>query len=50
VQEAFDLSVDEWETICRASIRGSWCSDQRKEEMAVKLKEVLDGWKASSSQ
>lgn len=48
VQEAFELSVDDWETICRASIRGSWCSDQRKEEMLAKLKEVLDGWKAKA--
>lgn len=48
VQEAFGLNVDEWESICRASIRGSWCSDQRKDEMAAKLREVLDSWKASS--
>lgn len=44
VQEAFNLSVKEWETICQASIRGSWCSEQRKEEMLARLSEVLQGW------
>jgi len=42
VQDAFDLSVKDWESICRASIGGSWCTDQRKTEMLVKLQNVLD--------
>jgi adenosine deaminase len=33
VQEAFDLTVDEWEGIVTASIEGSWCAATRKEEM-----------------
>ena len=44
VQEAFDLSVDEWDVICKSAIRGSWCSAERKDEMLAKLKEVIDHW------
>ncbi|KAM0713810.1 hypothetical protein Q7P37_010772 [Cladosporium fusiforme] len=45
VHEAFDLSVEAWETVCRNSIHGSWCSEQRKEEILAKLGEVLESWK-----
>ena len=41
VQEAFSLSVSEWERICGASIRGSWCDDSRKEELLGRLKDVI---------
>ncbi|KXT11192.1 hypothetical protein AC579_831 [Pseudocercospora musae] len=44
VQNAFQLSVADWNTICENSIRGSWCSDTRKAEMLAKLKEVVDTW------
>ena len=33
VQEAFDLTVDEWMTILQASIEGCWCSEDRKIEI-----------------
>ncbi|KAF2641781.1 adenosine deaminase [Massarina eburnea CBS 473.64] len=33
VQEAFGLSVAEWESIVRAGIEGSWCGDERKGEL-----------------
>ncbi|KAF2719721.1 adenine deaminase Dea2 [Polychaeton citri CBS 116435] len=33
VQDAFDLSVEEWRKICAAGIDGSWCSAERKTEM-----------------
>ncbi|KAI9889318.1 MAG: adenine deaminase [Vezdaea aestivalis] len=39
VQEAFGLSGEEWERVCVNAINGSWCSDERKEE----LKSMLDG-------
>ena len=42
VQDAFDLSVKEWELITAASIRGSWCDDYRKEELLRKLCEVME--------
>lgn len=41
VQDAFNLSVSEWRTICQNSIRGSWCSEARQEEMLAKLEEVI---------
>jgi adenosine deaminase len=40
VQDAFDLSRPEWSTIVTNSIRGSWCSDRRKEEMLRQLEAV----------
>ncbi len=33
VQEAFDLTVGEWEGIAKAAIDGSWCRDDRKAEV-----------------
>ncbi|SMQ47538.1 unnamed protein product [Zymoseptoria tritici ST99CH_3D7] len=45
VQNAFGLSVDEWTTICKNGIRGSWCSAARKEEMLTKLTEVIGLWR-----
>ncbi|KAJ9629926.1 adenine deaminase [Taxawa tesnikishii (nom. ined.)] len=41
VQEAFDLSVQDWETICRNGIEGSWCSQERKDTMLETLTEVI---------
>ncbi|KAH7128284.1 hypothetical protein B0J11DRAFT_266422 [Dendryphion nanum] len=41
VQEAFGLSVQEWERIARAGIEGSWCSDERKGEMLKVLQGVV---------
>ena len=40
VQEAFNLTADEWRTISRNSIEGSWCSDEKKAEML----KVLEAW------
>ena len=42
VQEAFDLSIAQWESIARAAITGSWCDDNRKEAMSRELETVLD--------
>ena len=41
VQDAFDLSLEEWTTIAMASIDGSWCSEARKEEMYAKFAECV---------
>ncbi|KAI9829937.1 MAG: hypothetical protein M1819_005909 [Sarea resinae] len=41
VQDAFDLSVDEWRGIAIASIEGSWCSEERKSVMLERLEEVV---------
>ncbi|KAF2785626.1 adenosine deaminase [Melanomma pulvis-pyrius CBS 109.77] len=45
VQEAFGLSVQDWETICRAGIEGSWCGEERKSEMLGVLEKVVGEWR-----
>lgn len=42
VQNAFDLNVQEWKSVCEASIRGSWCGDDRKQELLSRLRKVID--------
>ncbi|KZF24100.1 adenosine deaminase [Xylona heveae TC161] len=41
VQDAFKLSVEEWERVATAGIEGSWCNQARKAEMLACLKEVI---------
>lgn len=45
VQEAFGLSVEEWRTIARNSIEGSWCSEHRKKEVLDEIEKVVSEWK-----
>ncbi|KAF2727094.1 adenine deaminase/adenosine deaminase [Polyplosphaeria fusca] len=44
VHDAFDLSIAEWESIARASIEGSWCGDERKQEMLAALAQHVETW------
>jgi len=44
VHEEFDLSIAEWEGICRAGIEGSWCSPERKDEMLEVLSKLVGEW------
>ena len=44
VQEAFDLTVAEWEAIAVNSIDGSWCSNSRKGEIEALLRDILGRW------
>ncbi|KAF1920104.1 hypothetical protein BDU57DRAFT_552578 [Ampelomyces quisqualis] len=41
VQNAFDLSVEEWKVIVQNSIQGSWCEQTRKDELLNMLDECL---------
>ncbi|KAF2423761.1 adenine deaminase [Tothia fuscella] len=45
VQETFDLSIDEWKTICRSGIEGSWCTTSRKAEMIGVLDDLVYNWR-----
>ncbi|WPH03519.1 adenine deaminase [Acrodontium crateriforme] len=45
VQDAFHLSLDEWATICRAGISGSWCCEARKVVLLDRLEAVLEKWR-----
>ncbi|KAF1954808.1 adenosine deaminase [Byssothecium circinans] len=44
VQEAFELSVGEWETVVRNGILGSWCAEARKEKLLGRLGDVVAEW------
>ena len=44
VQEAFDLSVEDWVGIVRWSVEGSWCGSDRKREIMDRLEEVRREW------
>ncbi|KAF2120303.1 hypothetical protein BDV96DRAFT_322953 [Lophiotrema nucula] len=44
VHEAFDLSIDEWTTIARAGIEGSWCGQTRKDEMHDAVTKLVVEW------
>lgn len=41
VQDAFNLTHQEWKTVVTNSIEGSWCSAARKEEMKASLEKVM---------
>jgi adenosine deaminase len=41
VQDAFDLSVEEWKSIVQNSIQGSWCGQARKAELLSMLEQCL---------
>lgn len=43
VQEAFDLSVEEWKGVAIASIKGSWCSEGRKQEVLKEIEAWFEG-------
>lgn len=49
VEGAHDLAVQEWETICKNSIEGSWCTNERKQVMLKKLAEVIQHWQGKLS-
>lgn len=45
VQEAFGLSVEEWRTIARNAVEGSWCGEERKKEILDEVEKVVGEWK-----
>ena len=42
VQEAFNLSIEDWKFIATSAIKKSWCDDARKEDMLSQLTKVVD--------
>ena len=42
VQEAFQLSLEEWKLIASNSIEGSWCDERRQEELRRTLDQCND--------
>ena len=41
VQEAFNLSVDEWATIAVNAVEGSWCGQTRKSEILWDIEKLV---------
>ncbi|KAH7044528.1 hypothetical protein B0J12DRAFT_577948 [Macrophomina phaseolina] len=41
VQKAFNLSVKDWDWVCRGAIEGSWCKQARKDELLNALDAVI---------
>ncbi|KAI0095623.1 adenosine deaminase [Daldinia grandis] len=44
LQDAFDLSIRDWEAIAKGAVLGSWCTEERKEQLLVEIKDVADKW------
>jgi len=44
VQDAFSLTAVEWSTITWNAIEGSWCKEERKEVLRLKLREVMQAF------
>lgn len=42
VQEAFGLTVEEWRTIARNAVEGSWCGEERKREILEEIEDLFD--------
>lgn len=41
VQDAFNLSATDWESIVGAAVNGSWCNDARKQSIREQVHEVI---------
>lgn len=46
VQDAFELTVEEWVWIVRGAVEGSWCGEARKKEILDELESVVKGFEA----
>lgn len=45
VQDAFDLSLDEWRRIAEHAVEGSWCEEERKAQLLHEIEEVVMEWR-----
>lgn len=45
VQDAFGLSIEEWQTVARNAVEGSWCGDGRKNELMADIERVVAEWR-----
>lgn len=44
IQDAFSLTVKEWDRIARAAVEGSWCDDERKKTILQQVREVVEAF------
>ncbi|KAL1895271.1 adenine deaminase [Sporothrix stenoceras] len=48
VQEAHNLAAEDWATITRNAVRGSWCDDKRKQVILKEIDSVMEAFKAGT--
>ncbi|KAH8677867.1 adenosine deaminase [Xylariales sp. PMI_506] len=46
LQDTFGLTIPEWESIAKGSVLGSWCSEERKQEILQEIDSVVSSWTA----
>lgn len=44
LQETFELSIKDWENIAKGVIMGSWCTEERKSQLLIEIKNVVNEW------
>lgn len=44
VQEHHNLTIEDWNTICKNAIKGSWCDQARKDELLSMLEVAIARW------
>ncbi|KAI1135855.1 adenosine deaminase [Hypoxylon sp. FL0543] len=44
LQETFELSIKDWESIEKGAITGSWCGENRKSQLLAELEGVVNEW------
>lgn len=49
VQEAFALSIEEWGTIARNAVEGSWCAQERKDTILAEIEAVVGEWNGAKT-
>ncbi|KAK6001470.1 hypothetical protein QM012_002801 [Aureobasidium pullulans] len=47
VQEAFNLSTSDWNTIALNAVEGSWCSDERKKVLKRQVTAATSRWQSA---
>lgn len=44
LQDTFGLTVREWEGIAKGAVLGSWCSEERKQQLLAEIDGVVSQW------
>ncbi|KAI8959556.1 adenosine deaminase [Daldinia sp. FL1419] len=44
LQDTFNLRVEDWGEIARGAVLGSWCTEERKEQLLDEIKGVVGKW------
>ncbi|KAI2632581.1 adenosine deaminase [Hypomontagnella submonticulosa] len=44
LQEVFDLSIRDWEIITKGAVIGSWCVEERKDQLLSEIEDIVNVW------